>query len=194
MVGIRGTHEDAKNVMNQVSEFLESKLNININKVKINIIQLQKEKALFLGTLIGKKRTKNCNNISLGRVTKSFRNGIRFEAPMKIITKKLISAGFIKNERSAPRFLWMANSKDQIINYYNSVIRGYLKYYSYVYNYHTMAAWVYMNLKSSCAKLLAAKYNLRSQNKVYKKFGKDLKGRDKIKLFKINYKIKPWDV
>jgi hypothetical protein len=48
-----------------------------------------------------------------------------------------------------------------------------------------------MNLKSSCAKLLAAKYNLKSQSGVYKKFGKNLKGRDKVGFIKIKYSIKP---
>lgn len=88
----------------------------------------------------------------------------------------------------------MANSKDQIITLYNSVIRGYLNYYSFVYNYAKMAGWTYMNLKSSCAKLLAAKYTLKSQNRVYKQFGKDLKGRrskNKISFINITYKIKP---
>lgn len=50
-----------------------------------------------------------------------------------------------------------------------------------------------MNLKSSCAKLLAAKYTLKSQNRVYKKFGKELKGKDRIAFLKISYKIKTWE-
>jgi len=50
-----------------------------------------------------------------------------------------------------------------------------------------------MNLKSSCAKLLAAKYTLKSQNIAYKRFGKDLRGKDRIKFLDIRYKIQPWD-
>jgi len=192
MVGIRGPHVDAQNVVNLISDFLESKLKLNLNKEKTLITHLQNEKALFLGTLIGKSRTRTFTKISLGQ---PIRNPLklRFEAPMERITKKLINASFIKNGRSAPKFLWMANSKDQIITLYNSVLRGYLNYYSFVHNYAKMAGWLYMNLKFSCAKLLAAKYTLRSQNRVYKKFGKDLKGRDKIGFIKITYKIKPWD-
>jgi Type II intron maturase len=49
---------------------------------------------------------------------------LRFEAPIDRIIKKLTSASFIKNGRSSPKFLWMANSKDQIITLYNSVLRG----------------------------------------------------------------------
>lgn len=35
-------------------------------------------------------------------------------------------------------------------------------------------------LKASCAKLLATKYKLETQSKVFIKFGSDLKGKDKI--------------
>ena len=46
MVGIRGPHADAKNihVMNLISDFLESKLKLNLNKEKTLITQLQKDK------------------------------------------------------------------------------------------------------------------------------------------------------
>ena len=236
MVGIRGPLTDAKFVMNSISKFLETKLKLNLNKDKTLITHLQKDKALFLGTFIGKARMRTFTKISpfafalpfaslaslafvrlrakvvrlrakvalrqskakgqsKAKVGQPVRNPLklRFEAPMERITKKLISASFIKNGRPAPRFLWMAYSKDQIINLYNSVLRGFLNYYSFVYNYAKMAGWIYMNLKSSCAKLLAAKYTLKSQNRVYRKYGKDLQGRDRIGFLKITYKIKPWD-
>jgi Type II intron maturase len=179
MVGLRGPLTDAKNVLNLISEFLETKLKLNLNKDKTLITHLQKDKALFLGTLIGKARMRTFSNISLG-VRASQPLKLRFEAPMERITKKLISESFIKNGRPAPRFIWMGHSKDHIINLYNSVLRGFLNYYSFVYNYDKMAGWIYMNLKSSCAKLLAAKYTLKSQNRVYRKYGKDLRGRDRI--------------
>lgn len=138
MVGIRGPHADAQNVMNLISEFLETKLKLNLNKDKTLITHIQNEKALFLGTLIGKARTITLTKISLGQPVRNPLK-LRFEAPMVRITKKLISASFIKNGRPAPRFLWMANSKDQIINLYNSVLRGFLNYYFFVYNYAKMA-------------------------------------------------------
>jgi group II intron reverse transcriptase/maturase len=192
MVGIRGPQADAQNVMNLISNFLETELKLNLNKEKTLITHWQKDKVLFLGTLIGKARTRTFSKISRGQ---PIRNALklRFEAPIDRITKKLTSASFIKNGRSSPKFLWMANSKDQIITLYNSVLRGYLNYYSFVHNYAKMAGWVYMNLKFSCAKLLAAKYTLVSQSKVYKKFGKNLKGSDRIGFMKITYKVKPWD-
>jgi hypothetical protein len=44
-------------------------------------------------------------------------------------------------------------------------------------------------MKNSCAKLLAAKYKLKSVNKVLSEFGEDLKGKNKIAFLKPSYKM-----
>jgi len=62
----------------------------------------------------------------------------------------------------------------QIIYLYNAVLRGYLNYYNFTHNFGTLAGSLVHILKSSCAKLLAAKYTLKTQSKVYEKFGIDL--------------------
>ena len=62
----------------------------------------------------------------------------------------------------------------QILHLYNTVIRGYINYYSFVHNFGIMTSSIVHILKSSCAKLLAAKFTLKTQAKVYEKFGKDL--------------------
>lgn len=46
-------------------------------------------------------------------------------------------------------------------------------------------------LKSSCAKLLAAKFSLKTQARVFKKYGSDLKGADKHGFVKAIYGNKP---
>jgi patatin-like phospholipase/acyl hydrolase len=68
----------------------------------------------------------------------------------------------------------MKYNHKQILNLYNSVLKGYLNYYSFVHNYRRLATYLYFTLKGSCGKLLAAKYSLRSMVKVLRKFGKDL--------------------
>lgn len=61
-----------------------------------------------------------------------------------------------------------------IIGLYNSVVRGYLNYYSFVHNYGTLTSRLMFILKSSCCKLIAAKFKLKTMANVYKKFGKNL--------------------
>lgn len=68
-------------------------------------------------------------------------------------------------------------------------MRGYLNYYSFTHNYPRVASSLEFILKTSCAKLLAAKFKLRSVTEVIKKYGKDLKGGDKTGILKPSYKI-----
>lgn len=55
-------------------------------------------------------------------------------------------------------------------------MRGYLNYYSFTHNYPKVASSLEFILRTSCAKLLAAKFKLGSVSKVIGKFGMDLKG------------------
>ena len=61
----------------------------------------------------------------------------------------------------------------QIINYFNSRIRGILNYYSCVHNRNELWSIVRF-LNYSCALTLARKYKLKSLAKTFKKFGRDL--------------------
>lgn len=184
LIGVRGPLEDAKLHLNKIRSFLADELKLELSESKTLITHVGSQKARFLGVLIGRSRITRFTRVSSGQ---PIRNALRlrFEAPIDTITKKLTAANFIENNGAKPKFLWLGNTKDQIISLYNSVIRGYLNYYSFVHNYAKMAGWVYLNLKSSCAKLLAAKFTLKSQNSVYKRFGKDLKGKDRIAFIKI---------
>jgi hypothetical protein len=64
---------------------------------------------------------------------------------------------------------------DQILYLYKGVFREYANFYSFVHNYNLLISTLTHILKSSCAKLLAAKYSLKSQTKIYKKFGPNLR-------------------
>ena len=85
----------------------------------------------------------------------------------------------------------------QILHLYNSVLRGYLNYYNFAHNYPRVASLVTFLLKSSCAKLLAAKYSMGTMSKVFSRFGnnlstthKDAKGKEKVISFMTpSYKI-----
>ena len=83
----------------------------------------------------------------------------------------------------------------QILHLYNAVVRGYMNYYSFVHNYGVMTSSLVHILKGSCAKLLAAKFSLKTQVKVYQKFGNDLSFKSQVNNVKDisfihpNYKI-----
>jgi len=99
---------------------------------------------------------------------------LRFQAPLQNIIKRLLTQGFMEKERSKPKFIWISNDHRTIVKLYNSVVRGYLNYYSFVNNYGSLASRIMYILKGSCAKLLASKFKLKTSAAVYKKFGKHL--------------------
>ena len=73
----------------------------------------------------------------------------------------------------------------QILNYFNSRIRGILNYYSCVHNRNELWSIVRF-LNYSCALTLVRKYKLKSLAKTFKKFGRDLTFvNDKGKKYKI---------
>lgn len=55
-----------------------------------------------------------------------------------------------------------------------------MNYYSFSHNLGHVSGYVHNILKSSCAKLLAAKFSKPSQKKIFEEFGKNLKGSDKV--------------
>jgi hypothetical protein len=73
----------------------------------------------------------------------------------------------------------------QILNYFNSRIKGILNYYSCVHNRNELWSIVKF-LTYFCALTLARKYKLKSLAKTFKKFGRDLKFvNEKRKEYKI---------
>lgn len=61
-----------------------------------------------------------------------------------------------------------------MIHLANSVIRGYLNYYSFVYNRNRLVGYVYYIIKDSLLRTIAAKKRLGTKAKVIKKYGKNI--------------------
>lgn len=114
---------------------------------------------------------------------------LRLEVPIDHIKRKLSKVGFLKSNKSYPRFIWLHHNHDQIIHLYNAVFRGFLNYYSFAHNYNRLVSILSLYLKQSCAKLLATKFNLGTMKKTYVKFGNLLESPKKIKFLKPSYKI-----
>ncbi|KAG2216630.1 hypothetical protein INT45_007205 [Circinella minor] len=191
IIGVRGSKNDCVDILKKVSNFLNSELSLKLSTEKTLITNARDEKALFLGTRIF--RSHHQGFVEKYGFTQRVGQEVRLEAPLDRISKKLTEAGFLNDGLATPRFLWLANDKDTILALYNSVYRGIINYYSFAMNLGRVTSWVHFILKSSCAKLLAAKFKLKSQSKVYKRFGKNMKGNDKIGFADPVYSIKPWN-
>ena len=192
IIGVRGSKDDCKIILEKIRTFLKDKLNLELSLKKTLITNAKDERALFLGTEIFRRKHQSFTFSQFGFIKRNGRE-VRLEAPKQRIMKKLIKAGFIINGEPSPRFLWLHNDKDTIITLYNSIYRGYINYYSFAENLTRISSWLHFVLKTSCAKLLASKFKLETRSKTFVKFGNDLKGDDRIGFVKAVYGMNAWD-
>jgi hypothetical protein len=172
IVGIRGSKDECRMILSKIRIFLSNELKLELSEKKTLITNLRNEEAKFLGTLISTASVQRYqrSRTFLIRTNKE----IRLTAPVSTVIKKLTNASFMRNGISSPKMHWLQNSHQEILLLYNSVYRGIIQYYSFASNLNYLSSRIHNVLKSSCAKLLAAKFTLGSQAQAYTKFGKDL--------------------
>lgn len=187
---------DAKNVRAKVARKLQT-LGLALNVEKTHITSLRIGRCRFLGADF-KIRKNTDDHFKPIRVVKKGDTSVRQRisprlillAPIKDLLVKLKNRGFVKRSRKGEFFpIGKSNciplTHPQILNYYNSKIRGTLNYYSFVHN--RIQLWSIVRfLHYSCALTLARKFKLKTLKKTFKKFGRDLKfTNDEKKTFRI---------
>nr|AYE93252.1 hypothetical protein C0995_000101 [Termitomyces sp.] len=178
IIGIRGSNKDAIEIKNLIYNYLKS-IDLTLSDEKTKITNLDTDSIRFLGIeMTRSSHIKYHGTPNKREVIQRSPMRLRILAPMNDIKAKLAINKFIVKSRAAPKFIWKDYTHKQIIHLYNSVLRGYLNYYSFVHNYSRLSTYLYWVLKGSCAKLLAAKFSLGSAQKVMNKFGKDLTVKD----------------
>lgn len=188
IIGIRGTRHEAVEILEKVKEFCTS-IELTLSDSKTKLTSLNRDSVFFLGTKISRANHVSFSRLDTVRRLKRNKLGIRLEAPMDRIRKKLGQASFISKGNSSPKFLWLHLEHDQIILLYNAIMRGYLNYYNFTHNYGRLASYIEYILKQSCAKLLATKFHLGTMAQTYKKFGAKLTGPKGMSLLKPSYKM-----
>ena len=202
---IAGSFHDAKIIRNKVSEKLQ-KLGLTLNMEKTQIISLRKGKCRFLGMdFFIRKNTEEHHKLT--RLVKKnitirqrFAPRIILHAPILELLIKLKERGFVKRNKKGEFFpIGKSNciplTHPQILNYFNSRIRGILNYYSCVHNRNELWSVVRF-LNYSCALTLARKFKLKTLAKTFKKFGRDLEFVNKLgkkyKIFRLdNLRLSP---
>ncbi len=106
MIGIKGTKEEATQAKEEVGQELE-KMDLRLGGARTIITNINKEKAMFLGTQISRgrhtkhKKLKNTPGSGAKRNPKR----LRLEAPILRINKKLAEAGFRNEGKAHPKFV-----------------------------------------------------------------------------------------
>jgi group II intron reverse transcriptase/maturase len=203
VVGVIGSREETIKIQNKIKVFLKNELKLILSPEKTLITHFSKEPIFFLGTYIKGtwEREKKLINVKRNGITRKERMTSRtvLKAPIKLLFEKATLNGFFKKRHGefiptkVGRCINLEH--EDILRYYNSVIRGVLNYYSFVNNHKSLGSFVH-GLKFSCARTLALKYKIRHASKAFKKFGSKLKSPDNSvvldipKTFKATKKFK----
>jgi hypothetical protein len=182
VVGVIGSHEETVEIENKIRKFLKNELKLTLSPEKTVITHFSKKYITFLGTLIKGtwEREKKLTIVKRKEVNRKERVTSRtvLKAPIKLLFEKATLNGFFKkrNQEFVPTKVGRCINleHEDILRYYNSVIRGILNYYSIANNHKSLGSLIH-GLKFSCARTLALKYKLRLTSKAFSKFGTKLK-------------------
>lgn len=163
LIGIKGNHELAIKIKEEVNIFLINILKLQISKDKIKLIHLRSEYAKFLDHYIKIIKLSN-NNKPTPQIL----------APKDLIKNKLIEYGFA-DKKGFPKYLgkFIHLSDYEIVQQFNNILREFMNFYNMSENRYDLNELVYI-LEYSLAHTLAAKHRL-SLKKVFKKYSKILK-------------------
>uniref|UniRef100_UPI003001AD1D hypothetical protein n=1 Tax=Cocconeiopsis kantsiensis TaxID=3082010 RepID=UPI003001AD1D len=192
VVGVVGSYQATLEIRDKIDVFLRNELRLTLSSEKTFITHFSKKPIFFLGTFIRGSWKRDKTLITIKKNNSTSRKGsmtskVVLNAPIKSIFEKATLNGFFKVHQGQfiPTKVGRCINFDHqdILRYYNSVIRGVLNYYSFANNRKSLGRFVH-GLKLSCARTLALKYKLRHASKIYKKFGPKLRSPDgSIELF-----------
>jgi group II intron reverse transcriptase/maturase len=190
VIFVVGNKENCLIIKQKIYNFLKEELNLELNQDKTKITDTRKDHVIFLGFRIGNGLLTGIRKIRVKDkwILRRVQNPhLTISIPRDRVINNLINSGYAKRRANhilaIPKFNLMPLTKDEIIALYNTILRGIYNYYKYCFNWNRFNNYVSFLLKSSCEKLLAAKFSLRSRTKVRKIFGSSLKGKDRIAFF-----------
>ena len=188
LIGIIGNKEDARHIKEDVKTFLADKLALELSEEKTLITHTSKA-AKFLGYEIDVTSSNTTRRSINGVMRRAFNKRVRLMIGKNTIKNKLLEERMIEIKIHNGREQWKPKSKSvlvfnddlEILDRYNSMIRGFVNYYSLANNCYELQSFKYI-LEYSMYKTFAHKYRSRVPVilRKYKKNG----------LFTVRFKLK----
>lgn len=191
LIGVIGSKEDAEKVKKDITVFLDSKLKLELSQEK-TLITHSSEKAKFLGYELAVLRTQD--NVK-SKKEKSKKGGrllfhkVMLYMPQKSWAdklKELRSVNFTKDGKWEPAHRTeLINLDDlEILETYNSEIRGLYNYYKMAINVSSLNSFMYI-MRYSLFKTFAAKYRT-SKSRIIRKYCLN----QQVNKFRVTYSTK----
>ena len=198
LVGVIGSKEDAAAIKEQVKVFVADTLHLELSYEKTLITHSEK-KARFLGYDIYVRRSAATKRDKTGRLCRHLNGTVCLEMPTEVMRKKLLDYGAMTIEKTVygkdnwnakARYYIKDNDDLEILDQYNSEIRGFRNYYRIANNAAFASSFGYI-MQYSMFKTFATKYRtsmskMISRLRIDKGFGvrfTDKKGKVKTRLF-----------
>ena len=197
LIGIIGSKEDAIRIKEDVKNFLQSKLKLELSDEKTLITHSEKS-AKFLGYEIYVRKSNLTKRNKIGRIRRAFNKKVYLKLTTDVMKNKLLEYGVLEIKIHNGKEQWKPKARVQFINNddleilerYNSEIRGFYNYYSIANNCSVMSAFKYI-MEYSMYKTFACKYRTSvvkicrkyKKNNVFTVIFKNKKGENKIRVF-----------
>lgn len=168
IVGVIGSHEDAKKLKQDLTVFLKEKLGLTLSTEKTKITNTA-ENARFLGYDISVSRSQDIKRLKNGKRQRVYSGVVQLRMPLEKWTAKLLEYGAIrikKDESGKERWKTMPRGKlinrtdIEILSRYNSEIRGLYNYYVIAGNVSTLNHFS-SRMKYSMLKTFGSKYRCK---------------------------------
>lgn len=180
VIGVIGSKKLALQIRDEIYNYLKSELKLELSMEKTKISHLGSDYALFLGHYINVKSallessTRKKILEDRKRIVSKSTGKPKLTVPIKDLKEKLIKRDFADSKgkaKSVGKFLFLSDY--EIVNRFNSVLRGIMNFYNMAENRSHLAETVHI-LEYSLAHTLAAKHRM-SLAKVFRKYGKPVK-------------------
>ena len=180
MMSIIGSKEEIFLLKKDLEDFLKQDMQFDIPE-EFSVTRFAGSHAFFLGTKI----TVTSKASEPGRQSEARVLGrVRLEAPMDKIIIELAKIGMVSVGGTRPHpVTYLARcSHNEIISYYNWVMRGCCTYYSFVDNFYQLTSYMRLALRSSCVRTLTMKLKRFRSSRTYKEFGTECAARYRVPI------------
>ena len=198
LIGVIGSKEDAQRIKEQVKVFVADKLKLELSDEK-TLITHSSKRARFLGYDIYVRRSTATKRMKGGRLRRHLNGTVCLEVPSEVMRKKLLEYSAMtiettvygkENWKAQARVYLKNNDPLEILDQYNSEIRGFRNYYRIANNASHVSSFGYI-MQYSMFKTFAAKYQTSMRKAIRRlRIGKNFgvrfigkKGKQEIRLF-----------
>lgn len=197
LCGIIGSKEDSIRIKEDIRNFLSDKLKLDLSDEKTLITHTEKS-AKFLGYEIYVRKSNLTKRNKSGKLVRAFNKKVYLKLTQDVMKKKLLEYGVLEIKTHNGKEQWKPKSRVQLINNddleildrYNSEIRGIYNYYAIANNCSELNAFKYI-MEYSMYKTFACKYRTTvvkiakgyKKDKIFTVYFKDNKGKTKFRKF-----------